>query len=268
MAESSYDKIAEIADYLKLSISAEEIASCFTKLNMNQEEIDKTVEFFEILEERKKEAVVNTCLKLSRLPLTEPKTFSNFDFSYVHSNDLEKLKNLSTLSPLYEHRNLAFIGPPGIGKTHLSMAFGRACCELGNKVYFLKATELNQRLTQARKNDSVGSTTNGLVKPSCLIIDEMGRCKFDKENTRIFFDVIDRRASKEGPNCMIFTSNKSPSQWKEDFDEDDTLLCALDRIFDNAIVYMMDGKSYRGRKLETVAVKVGSTSDLLDPVKQ
>ncbi|MGN8728030.1 ATP-binding protein, partial [Bulleidia sp. HCP3S3_F2] len=77
----------------------------------------------------------------------------------------------------------------------------------------------------------------------------------------------DRRASKEGPNCMIFTSNKSPSQWKEDFDEDDTLLCALDRIFDNAIVYMMDGKSYRGRKLETVAVKVGSTSDLLDPVK-
>ena len=94
-----------------------------------------------------------------------------------------------------------------------------------------------------KENDSVGSTTNGLVKPSCLIIDEMGRCKFDKENTRIFFDVIDRRASKEGPNCMIFTSNKSPSQWKEDFDEDDTLLCALDRIFDNAIVYMMDGKA-------------------------
>ena len=85
MTESSYDKIAEIADYLKLSISAEEIAGCFTKLNMSQEEIDKTTEFFEILKERKKEAVVNTCLKLSRLPLTEPKTFSNFDFSYVHS---------------------------------------------------------------------------------------------------------------------------------------------------------------------------------------
>lgn len=94
---------------------------------------------------------MNTCLKLSRLPLTEPKTFSNFDFSYVHSNNLEKLKNLSTLSPLYEHRNLAFIGPPRIGKTHLAMSFGRACCELGNKVYFLKATELNQRLTQEER---------------------------------------------------------------------------------------------------------------------
>ena len=40
---------------------------------------------------------------------------------------------------------------------------------------------------------------------------------------------------------MIFTSNKSPYQWKEDFDEDDTLLCELDRVFDNTIVYMMDG---------------------------
>ena len=267
MIESSYDRIARIADYLKLNISEEEVAGCFAKLNMNQEEIDKTADFFAMLEERKKESVINTCLKLSRLTLTEPKKFDNFDFSYVHSNDMEKLKNLRTLSSLYDKRNLAFIGPPGIGKTHLAMAFGRACCELGNKVYFLKATELNQRLIQARKNGSTGSTTNGLVKPSCLIIDEMGRCKFDKENTRIFFDIIDRRASKDGPNCMIFTSNKSPSQWKEDFDEDDTLLCALDRIFDNAIVYMMDGKSYRGRKLETVAVKAGSTSDLLDPAK-
>ena len=267
MTESSYERIARSADYLKLNISAEEIAGCLAKMNMSQEEIDKTAEFFGILEERKKEAVVNTCLKLSRLPLTEPKTFDNFDFSYVHSNDMEKLKNLSTLSSLYNKRNLAFIGPPGIGKTHLAMAFGRACCKLGIKTYFLKATELNQRLIQARKNGSVGSATNGLVKPSCLIIDEMGRCKFDKENTRIFFDIIDRRASKEGPNCMIFTSNKSPALWKEDFDEDDTLLCALDRIFYNAIVYMMDGKSYRGRKLETVAVKVGSTSDLLDPTK-
>ena len=133
---------------------------------MNQEEIDKTADFFAMLEERKKESVINTCLKLSRLPLTEPKTFDNFDFSYVHSNDMEKLKNLRTLSSLYDKRNLAFIGPPGIGKTHLAMAFGRACCELGNKVYFLKATELNQRLIQARKNGSTGSTTNGLVKPS------------------------------------------------------------------------------------------------------
>ena len=98
---------------------------------------------------------------------------------------------------------------------------------------------------------------NGLVKPSCLIIDEIGRCVFDKENTRLFFDVIDRRYNKEGPNTMIMTSNKTPDQWKEYFNEDDTLLCTLDRIFDNANVYLIRGDSYRGRKLSTYGVNAG-----------
>lgn len=62
---------------------------------------------------------------------------------------------------------------------------------------------------------------------------------------------------------MIFTSNKSPDRWRDDFKEEESLLCALDRIFDNAIAYMMDGDSYRGRKLETVAVRVGGTSEFL-----
>lgn len=57
------------------------------------------------------------------------------------------------------------------------------------KAYFLKATELNQKFTDARKYGRESSTINGLVKPSCLIIDEVGRCVFDKENTRMFFDV-------------------------------------------------------------------------------
>ena len=54
MAESSYDKIAEIADYLKLSISAEEIAGCFTKLNMSQEEIEKAADFLRFLKREKR----------------------------------------------------------------------------------------------------------------------------------------------------------------------------------------------------------------------
>ena len=64
------------------------------------------------------------------------------------------------------------------------------------------------------------------------IIDEIGHCAFDKENTRLFFDLIDRRYNKEGNFNMIFTSNKNPALWREDFDEDATLLCALDRIFE------------------------------------
>jgi DNA replication protein DnaC len=111
----------------------------------------------------------------------------------------------------------------------------------------------------ARKSDRTGTVINSLVKPSCLIIDKVGRCNFDKENTRLFFDVVDRRTNKEGPNCMIFTSNKTPNTWREYFEEEDSLLCALDRIFDDAIVFMMKGEGYRGRHLETIALEARDT---------
>ena len=137
------------------------------------------------------------------------------------------------------------------------MAYGRECCNRGLKTYFLKATELNQKLMDAIKYGREGSTINGLVKPSCLIIDEIGRCVFNRECTRMFFDMVDRRYNKDGPNTMIFTSNRTPDKWGEFFDEDSSLLCALDRIFDDATVFMMKGESYRGKKLETVAIETG-----------
>ena len=63
--------------------------------------------------------------------------------------------------------------------------------------------------------------------------------------------------NKEGNYNMIFTSNKNPALWREDFDEDATLLCALDRIFDDATVFKLRGESFRGKKLETVSLQTG-----------
>ena len=137
------------------------------------------------------------------------------------------------------------------------MAYGRACCEKGLKAFFLKASELNQRFLDARRMDRCGAAINFLVKPSCLIIDEVGRCVFDKENTQLFFDLIDRRYSKEGTNCMIFTSNRQPDTWSEYFTGDSDLLCALDRIFDEASVFIIKGGSFRGQGLETIKLEAG-----------
>lgn len=73
----------------------------------------------------------------------------------------------------------------------------------------------------------------------------------------MFFDLIDRRYNKEGNYNMIFTSNKNPALWREDFNEDATLLCALDRIFDDATVFKLRGESFRGKKLETISLQTG-----------
>lgn len=257
MNESLYEKISSSAGSIRLDFTVSEMAQLAEKHNMSEESIKAVSEVFSFLEHKSNEIMVNTCLKLSRLPQKEPKTFEGFDFGRIHGKDVERLKNLPSLSALYSRTNLAFIGPQGVGKTHLAMAFGRACCEKGLKSYFLKATELDQKLTNARKFDKVATVTNSLVKPSCLIIDEVGRCIFDEANTQIFFDIIDRRSNKEGPNCMIFTSNKNPSSWGKYFVEQDSLLGALDRFFDQSTVFMIKGESYRGRKTETISLEAG-----------
>ncbi len=254
MNESLYGKICGHASYLNMNINDQELAQFIFDHQFNDGQIEAIDILLEHLAENKRSNIVSTLLKMSRLPLKEPKTFKNFDFSRLHGKQMDALQELSNLSALYAHKNLAFIGPPGVGKTHLGMAFGRSCCEKGLKAYFLKATELNQRLHDARKYGRESSVINGLVKPSCLIIDEVGRCVFDKENTRMFFDIIDRRYNKDGPNNMILTSNKSPDKWSEFFSEDSSLLCALDRIFDTATVFMIKGSTYRGHKCETVAL--------------
>ena len=93
---------------------------------------------------------------------------------------------LASFNAIYSHCNLAFIGPAGTGKTHLAQAFGYTCCQHGLKMCFIKASELRDRFTAARHSGKTDSCLSGLVRPSCLIIDEIGHCTFDKENIQSF----------------------------------------------------------------------------------
>ena len=257
MSDNHFDAITQYAKTLNIDAFTAALPQFSHENNFSEETLAAVESVFQHMAQRKNESVVSTLLRTSRLPLKYPKTFKNFEFSRLHGKNIDKLVNLPALNAVYAHRNLAFIGPQGVGKTHLAMAYGRACCEKGLKTYFLKASELNQRLLEARKLDKCGTTITFLVKPSCLIIDEVGRCVFDKENTQLFFDLIDRRYSKEGPGCIIFTSNRQPDTWSEYFTGDSDLLCALDRIFDDAAVFIIKGDSFRGQKLETIKLEAG-----------
>ena len=254
-AKSPYELASEAAARLGIALAASELATLASDHDMGDAEVGALAVTFDYLAEKRRQASIETLLRLSRLPRREPKTFDGFDFSRIQGRDASALAKLPALADLYAHRNVAFIGPGGIGKTHLAQAYGRECCMRGLKTYYVKASELRDRFQRAAERGSASRVVATLVKPTCLIVDEVGRCTFDRACTDLFFDVIDRRYEKEGPNTMILTSNVAPSAWDEFFTGDDALLCALDRVFDKASVFMMRGPSYRGRELDTYSVE-------------
>ena len=259
MIDPVYKAVEESCITLRVDFTGSELAKLATENGMSMESIQAVADVFAYLKVKKEEATIQMLLRTSRLPLKDIKTFQNFDFDVLKSKDIDKLKNLATLAPVYAHKNIMFIGPAGIGKTHLAQAFGYECCQQGMKSYFIKASELRDKFVAARKAGTESRVMTNMVRPSCLIIDEIGRCEFGKEDTRMFFDLIDRRYTKEGTSNIVFTSNKNPSRWVECFHEDDSLLCALDRIFDTSVVFNFRGESYRGKGCESYAIQAGRT---------
>ena len=260
MAASAFELVEASSIVLKVDLTAMDFASFVETQKFSPDQVKAIVEVFQYLKEKKHKTIIDTLLRLSRLPVKAPKTFENYEFDRIHGKDSDNVRNLPILSEVHAGKNLAFIGPPGVGKTHLAEAYGRACCFEGMKSYFLKATELKEKFTAARKYGRESNVINSLVKPTCLIIDEIGRCVFDRESTSMFFDMVDRRYEKEGAKCMIFTSNRQPNDWQEFFRGEDDLNAALDRLFDNAKVITIKGNSYRGRKREVLAVEAGTTA--------
>jgi len=263
-AESVYATISDLASRFNVGIDAGELAELAVRRDFGDEELAAIRDLFAYLADRHHQATIEMLLRLSRLPRKAPKTFESFDFSRIQGRDAAALRKLPSLSNLHARKNIAFIGPGGIGKTHLAQAYGHECCTRGYKTYYLKASELRDKLAKAAEKGDTARALGTLVKPSCLIVDEVGRCVFDKACTDLFFDVVDRRYEKEGPNTLILTSN-TPVNNRDEFLEgdSDTLVCTLDRIFDKASVYMMRGPSFRGAGCETFSVEaVPSVSKL------
>ena len=151
MTEFSYSGIDECFKLLKLDMTVAELATLAQEERFNETQLGSVKRVLEYLHEKKKRTTIETMLRLSRLPQKNQKTFDNFDFSVIKGRDIDKLRALPSLSAIYAHKNLAFIGPAGTGKTHLAQAFGYECCKQGLKAYFIKMSELRDKFNKARR---------------------------------------------------------------------------------------------------------------------
>ena len=131
MNDFSYDRIEQSLNNLKLDISIPELATLASEKSMSAESLADIDYLLSYLSDKKTKATIDMIMKTSRLPSKHPKTFSSFDFSLIKGKpeEVERLKSLQSLSAIHAHKNIAFIGPPGTGKTHLAQAFGYECCQ-------------------------------------------------------------------------------------------------------------------------------------------
>lgn len=244
--ESDFEAISQILENLQMGIPAADIAAWSLQNKVCEQSLTDIGKLLELLADMKQQKIISTLTKMSRIPQKNAKLFSNFDLRDLGQDARNSLGSLSTLSFLEAKRNVIMIGPTGTGKTHIAQAIGNECCRKGYKTYFIKMGELKDRFATAIVTQKTGSMLNSLAKYTCLIIDEAGYCQFNREETRLLFQLIDRIDSKQ-LGSIVLTSNKELSDWEPLFTDLDALECTLDRIWNNAICIRFSGSSYRGR---------------------
>ena len=170
------------------------------------------------------------------------KKIDNFDFGRVKGIGKSEAINLLDCRWIDNRENVLFFGPPGIGKTHLAIAFGVAAAEKGYKVCFERITNLIKLLKTAEIQKTSEYRIRRIMKSDLMIIDEIGYTPIEKREANLFFNMISEMYEKLS---IIITSNKSFDSWAEMMGDSVMTTALLDRLLHHARVFTMDGESYR-----------------------
>jgi len=170
------------------------------------------------------------------------KKISNFDFGRVKGIGKSEAINLLDCHWIDNKENLLFFGPPGIGKTHLSIAFGVAAVEKGYKVCFERITNLIKLLKTSEIQKTSEYRIRRIMKSDLIIIDEIGYTPIERREANLFFNIISETYEKLS---LIVTSNKSFESWAEMMGDSVMTTAMLDRLLHHARVFTLDGESYR-----------------------
>ena len=170
------------------------------------------------------------------------KLLGDFNFDFQPSLDQTVIKEISSLRFIHNAENIVFLGPPGVGKTHLAIGLGMEAIKAGFKVQFANASYLVEKLEKADKENKLEEKLRSLSKFRLLIIDEMGYLPFNDSGAHCFFQLISRRYERA---ATIFTSNKSFGEWGDIFRDHVIAAAIVDRVLHHCTTVNIKGESYR-----------------------
>jgi len=179
-------------------------------------------------------------LRAARFPVT--KTLEEFDFAFQPTLDIMQIKSLASCDFIAKHETALFIGPPGVGKSHLATAIGVKACLRGYSVIFATIQYLASQLNAAMADLSVERLVEQYVHADLIILDELGFTPLNRVVADHLFRIVSERYER---GSMIVTSNKPFEQWAEMFVDPILANAALDRLIHHAHVVPIAGESYR-----------------------
>ena len=245
------DRMAALCEELKLAGVVESFAALATAAVETEQSFVDFLENALIAERDSRRArSAATLIRMAGFPAA--KTLEDYDFKFATTAPRRQIEQLASLNFVARRENVVFLGPSGVGKTHLAIALGHKAASAGIKTRFTTAADLMLKVETAVRQSRLAEFMKALSRHAILIIDEIGYLPLSRDQAHLFFQIIAKRYEH---GSIILTSNLSFGEWDTTFAGNSALTAAmLDRLLHHAHILQVKGDSYRLREKKRAGV--------------